>query len=291
MANSVWTSGDIKDEYVSLVKQTHDAAAKPLPKRYEVIDDWISKKTNGMLKDVVSGDVDPLTVALLVSAIRFKGSWAQKFDANKTKTDDFYLSGGVEKKIVNFMHAKEKMEVMPFIEGLGGASIIRLPYSDDDFHALFILPKENTDKSMKEAIEGLTRAELSESLATMPRRDVNLTLPRFSLSYGTASVKSTLQEMGIKSAFDGKDIFSVMSSDPDVHLDDILHKVVLEVNEEGTTAAAATVGIMMTRSMPPPPLDMKFDRPFLMVVMGKGVPLFIGLIADLEEVVKESDEL
>eukprot|EP00586_Coscinodiscus_wailesii_P023652 CAMPEP_0172497056 /NCGR_PEP_ID=MMETSP1066-20121228/94772_1 /TAXON_ID=671091 /ORGANISM="Coscinodiscus wailesii, Strain CCMP2513" /LENGTH=420 /DNA_ID=CAMNT_0013269631 /DNA_START=180 /DNA_END=1442 /DNA_ORIENTATION=+ len=295
MANSIWTSSKVKEDYVTLVEETHDATAKPLPKNYQTIDNWISEKTKGMLKNVLSGDVDPLTVALLVSAIRFKGTWARKFDVNKTKAGDFHLFEGVHKKRVDYMHAKEKMEVLPYVEELGGASVIRLFYKNDDFYALFILPKENTPKSMRDAIEGLVTkgGQLLDNLATFPRRDVNLTLPRFKISYGTVSLKNTLQQIGIKMPFgdrEEKDIFSVMSSDPDVHLDDVLHKVVLEVNEEGTTAAAATVAKIMTRSMPPPPVHVTFDRPFLMSVMGPGaVPLFIGRIVDLEAVHDEED--
>eukprot|EP00586_Coscinodiscus_wailesii_P006388 CAMPEP_0172489238 /NCGR_PEP_ID=MMETSP1066-20121228/19103_1 /TAXON_ID=671091 /ORGANISM="Coscinodiscus wailesii, Strain CCMP2513" /LENGTH=380 /DNA_ID=CAMNT_0013256949 /DNA_START=132 /DNA_END=1274 /DNA_ORIENTATION=+ len=287
MANSIWTSSSIKADYINLVEQTHNALANPLPRSYQTIDDWISKNTNGLLKNVVSGDIDQSIVALLISVIRFKGIWELKFDVNKTKRGDFHLFGGAHNRSVDYMHAEEKMDVLSFVEGLGGASVVRLPYANNDFYALFVLPRENTPQSMYDAIQGLTNMdELFDDSTTFPRRAVSLTLPRFSVSYGTVSLKEMLQEMGMKTAFggnSGENIFSAMSSDPSVYVDDVLHKVILEVNEEGTTAAAATI-VSVGRSLPRPPVDMTFNRPFLMVVIGRGVPLFIGQIVDFGEV-------
>merc|ERR1719469_1463735 len=80
----------------------------------------------------------------------------------------------------------------------------------------------------------------------------------------------------------GKDQFLQMSEDPEVYLDDVLHKAVMEVTEEGTVAAAATAGIMMSRSIPKPPIDMIFDRPFGMVVLHTPsmTPLFVARVND-----------
>lgn len=292
-AQSVWTSGAIRNEYVDILQGRSDGAeVRSLPKTFKVIDDWISHKTKGLLKDVVSGDVDPLTVALLVSAVKFKGDWKHKFDVNRTAPGDFFSDGGSKVTRVDFMKAKRKMEVLPSVFELGGASMLRMPYANEEFYATFILPRNNTEASMRDTIESLARPRAWKILGEkeLPLREVVLTLPRFSLSYGTVSLKNTLRHLGLKNAFDGTGEFSVMSHDPDVHLDDVLHKVMLEVTEEGTTAAAATVAVMMTRSMPPPPLEINFNRPFLMIVWGRGIPLFIARISDLVDL-KEEDEL
>merc|ERR1711862_144580 len=98
---------------------------------------------------------------------------------------------------------------------------------------------------------------------------------------GVESLKPFLQSIGIKSAFEGFDQFSGMSNDPLVHLDDVLHKVVMEVSEEGTTAAAAAVSVIASRSMPQTE-TMRLDRPFLMMVLHvpTTTPLFMGKIGD-----------
>merc|ERR1711874_539160 len=116
------------------------------------------------------------------------------------------------------------------------------------------------------------------------RRKVALTIPRFKISYGVKELKSDLQSIGIKEAFNqnGKDLFNEMSNDPLVHLDEVYHKAVMEVTEEGTVAAAATACVMMARSLPKPPPELVFDRPFVMIVvhMETGLPLFMTKVDD-----------
>lgn len=108
-------------------------------------------------------------------------------------------------------------------------------------------------------------------------------MPRFKLSYGTKNLSKELQDMGLKSVFtDGS--LPEMSDDPLVHLDDVLHKAVIEVTEEGTVAAAATVGIVMTRMIPIPSPVISFDRPFLLMILHipTNTPLFLSKVCDPE---------
>lgn len=118
----------------------------------------------------------------------------------------------------------------------------------------------------------------------MEQKRVNLVLPRFRICYGSTSLKPQLKDMGMHEAFDGGGGFLQMSEDPDLHLDDVFHKAMIEVTEEGTVAAAATAAIMMTRSMPAPPEEMIFNRPFGMVVLHNPsmTPLFVARVDDPE---------
>jgi serpin B len=113
---------------------------------------------------------------------------------------------------------------------------------------------------------------------------VELSLPRFKMEYGTKSLKNELRGLGLGACFDGTDVLMEMSDDPLVHVDEVLHKTVIEVTEEGTEAAAATVAIMMSRSLPTPVPKIKFNRPFIMVILhsSTNTPLFVAKVDDPE---------
>jgi len=163
---------------------------------------------------------------------------------------------------------------------LGGATVLRLDYgvANSDFCALFVLPATHSPNSLLAATKGLKDLSISSLLLRQREQMVHLRLPRFRAEWGVASLKKALRELGLKESFDGVDEFTNMSDDPDVHIDDVLHKAVIEVNEEGTVAAAATAAVMVTRSLPPPPIELSFDRPFLMLVVHAktGMPVFVG---------------
>jgi len=324
---STTTTSTILDSYVNLVKEVHDASASPLPQTYQPINDYIESKTNGMISNMMEGDVDPLTVAILVNAVYFKGLWQQSFNPDKSIDDTFFAkdkSGTVRRK-AKFMVKEDHMEVAFDVDELNGASIVRLDYgkpSDDkddggrggrhppnrrgmmkrdgeeepEFSAFFILPSKDTDGIDGVFTQLAKLSQPSKTSSTLPINDIlsdtasqkiKLILPRFKLTTPTTSLTPHLQSLGIKDAFNGSDVFNQMSNDPDVHLSDMLHKAVMEVTEEGTVAAAATVGIMMTRSMPMPSPELRFDRPFGVLVVYKNgdggyTPLFMGRVNDPE---------
>ncbi len=287
-ANGIW-SRNLKSSYISTVKAKHAAEASDLPKTYGPIDQYITEKTNGLITNMLEGDIDPLVVAVLVNAVHFKGDWAEKFDSSHTTKGKFTTVSGEERDAM-FMFAERKIPVATEVEELQGANMLRLDYGEqNDYAAYFILPDENTKESMNGVIQGLLELSKkgSEALGDVfgkmsSHRKVAVTLPRFKVEYGVRSIKDELRSLGINEAFGGREGFMEMSDDPDVHLDDVLHKAVMEVTEEGTEAAAATVGIMMTRSMPIPPIPMVFDRPFVMAVMHEPTktPLFLARIDD-----------
>jgi len=299
-ANGVWVAGSIKESYVQTARDVHGAKASSLPKTFDQINKFVSKQTNGMIENMLEGQVDPLTVAILINAVYFKGSWKIKFDQNKTEKSIFKTASG-EKREAMFMKDTRKINTAIEVKELGQANVISLEYgtntseggeNDTEFCALFLLPPENTKKSLTNVF--LSLAKLSKSTSKTSLEDildekmnptrVQLSLPRFRVSYGTTSLKPHLRRLGMNSAFDGRDIFSQLSEDPKVYLDDVLHKSVMEVTEEGTVAAAATAGIMMTRSIPAPPLEMIFDRPFGMIVLHTPsmTPLFVARMEDPE---------
>jgi len=325
IANGVWTTSAIKPEYIKTAEEDHGAIAGILPKTYDPINDFVSKQTKGMIKEIFQSNtnVDPLVRAVLVNAIYFKGKWKEKFDETNTKKGIFYANRGndtIEEREAMLMKATRKYDVGMNIQALGGAHAILLEYgegkddhkgdNDNDeaeFGALFMLPSENTHESMQNLISSLSSYMVTPGMSTssggkkssnspespnaplhtfleneLSQQKVDLTLPRFRISYGVKSIKGNLLNLGIKAPFSNNGMFHQMSDDPLVYLDDVYHTAVMEVTEEGTVAAAATAAIMMTRSIPIPPPELTFDRPFVVVLLhiGTGAPLFIGKIDD-----------
>ncbi len=168
------------------------------------------------------------------------------------------------------------------------AQAVALPYGAGRYRALLVLPADASPAGLAALASAPGAAPLRALRAALRPARVALSLPRFRLEYGVASLAKPLRAMGLAPAFDagpndgpnGTGGFALLSDDPEVHLSDVLHKAVLEVTEEGTVAAAATVAVMATRSMPAPPERVTFDRPFLLALeeVDSGAPLFLGAV-------------
>lgn len=178
-------------------------------------------------------------------------------------------------------------------EALSGASAAILDYgkkedeNDDtphEFAAMFILPATDDVDSMNDVITALNSQPLSELLDNAWQREIHIQLPRFKLKFGAESLKDTLEDMGMKSAFDemGTGNFDRMTYDSGVYLEDVIHGAVMEVTEEGTEAAAATVARMGRRSIRRDPDELTFDRPFIVAIIHRptGTPVFMGRVEE-----------
>lgn len=209
------------------------------------------------------------------------------------------------------MTDERKMSFAQGVRQLDGADVVRLDYGKTgdkepaDVAAFFILPADEGRSALNAVVDRLAVLNANdcvgdneakkksrrkdESFSAVleemtPHFKLRLVLPRFKLSYGTKSVKEELRSLGVKSCFDDDEALLEMSDDPQVHLDDVMHKAVMEVTEEGTEAAAATVAIIKSRSIPRPSPTMRFDRPFVMVVLHTptNTPLFVARVDDPE---------
>lgn len=298
-SSSIWLHGSIKASYEERAEIVHHATAQPLPRTYAPMNEWAELESNGEIRNLFDGSqvVDPLTRAILMNVVSFKGTWTRQFDPAKTEVGVFYKTkaeGGRDEKVVKYMKDRRHVLLHPAQEELGDAIVMKLDYGPvrkdpergwdlpSEFAALFVLPKDDTVESERAALDGLAESSVAELIRGLRPREVNLSLPKFKLEFGTASLSEALRSMGLNEVFDGTKVLSEMSDDPDLHLDDVLHKAVMEVTEEGTTASAATAAMIMTRSVPPPPMDLQFDRPFFVMVVHveTGTPLFVGRVGD-----------
>lgn len=246
--------------------QSVDFSAKPEDCRKD-INSWVEQKTEGKILDLLpSGTVDSLTRLVLVNAIYFKGNWANQFEKNCTHEMPFRLSKN-ETKPVQMMYKKAKYP-MTYVGELF-TKVIELPYVNNELSMIIMLPDDIEDGTtgLEKLEKELTYNKFLEW--TNPERmditEMELHLPKFKLE-DDYDLKSVLSDMGMPDAFDqSKTDFSGMSGNNELVLSKVVHKSFVEVNEEGTEAAAATAGIMMLRCIMIVP-KIFCDHPFLFFI-------------------------
>ncbi|XP_066482702.1 serpin B6-like [Tiliqua scincoides] len=241
------------------------------------INTWVEEQTAGKIQDLLAtGLINSLTKLVLVNAIYFKGNWANQFLKDHTKEKPFKISKN-ETKMVQMMYKKAEFN-------LGYVSdhrtkILELPYIDRELSMIILLPDEIEDTST--GLEKLERDMTFEKLMDwinpemMDLTEVELSLPKFKLEE-KYDLKSVLSRMGMAEAFvEGKADFSGMSSNKDLFLSEVVHKSFVEVNEEGTEAAAATAAIIVPKFFVP---RFMADHPFLFLIRHNktGSILFYG---------------
>ncbi|KAL6570772.1 hypothetical protein OROGR_000322 [Orobanche gracilis] len=250
---------------------------------------WVEKETKGVITELLPPRiVDKFTKLIFVNALYFKGAWKHKFDASKTDYSDFYLLNGTSVE-VPFMISKEKEEPFKFISTFYGFKVLRLSYRQGRdkkrrFSMYIFLP------DAKDGLSALIEKLASESgflEGKFPRRKVRTRffgIPKFEISF-ELQASHVLKELGVVSPFSQGDAnFTKMvdvNSD-ELYVDSIFHKAFIKVNEEGTTAAAATamLGRPKCSSSVPAGIDFVADHPFLFLIREDltGTILFLGQV-------------
>ncbi|KAI2648716.1 Leukocyte elastase inhibitor [Labeo rohita] len=231
------------------------------------INTWVEKQTQEKIKDLLAeGDVDSLSRLVLVNAIYFKGNWEKTFGEEHTKEVQFKINKN-ESKPVQMMFQKAKFP-LAFIPEMN-CQILELPYAGKDLSMLIMLPNDMEDDST--GLQKLESALTYENFVEWTRPDkmdlleVQVSLPRFRLEE-TYDMKALLMSLGMVDAFDlQRADFSGLSPNNDLVLSKVVHKSFVEVNEEGTEAAAATGAVMMMRCLMRPE-RFHADHPFLFFI-------------------------
>ena len=246
------------------------------PASAERINAWVKQNTQGKIAKIIEPPIAPETVLFLINAIYFKGGWSTPFEKSLTQDRPFNLLSGQQKN-VPMMQRGGKMDY------LRGESFqaVRLPYADGAVSMAVFLPNAGT------SLDAFSATLSSEAWATwqrqFARKTGNLALPKFKLEYG-ATLNTALQAMGMGIAFDPKeaDFSSLHANPPSLFISAVAHKTFVEVNEEGTEAAAATsvsVGLTMLKPTEEP-FTLIVDRPFFVAIQDNqtGAILFSGFI-------------
>lgn len=243
-------------------------------KSAEIINQWIEKNTGGKIKDLITkGDIHKYLAMILTNAIYFKGDWLNQFDKDLTTNRDFKLLDGTTVSVPMMTFSKSDLE-FNYTE-TDDLQILELPYKGDKLSMIILLPKEN-NISIVEKI--LNRDNLSKWVNSMTKREVKVILPKFKLET-EYSLKNYLMNMGMIIPFStAKADFSGMTGRKDLFIEKVKHKAFIEVNEEGTEAAAATSVHMSLTAVGPEPIEFNADHPFVFLIIHKetGVILFMG---------------
>ncbi|XP_001505689.2 serpin B6-like [Ornithorhynchus anatinus] len=237
--------------------------AQESEKSREHINAWVEGKTEGKISELLSaGSIDPLTKLVLVNALYFKGKWDKEFKKDNTRERAFKISKSKEKP-VQMMYKKATFK-FTYI-GKVSTQILELPYVGEELSMLIMLPNENTDLSTVEKELSYEKFADWTNPDMMDSTEVEVFLPRFKLQENY-DLKSVLIRLGMSDAFEeGRADFTGMSSRGDLALSTVVHQSFVEVNEEGTEAAAATGAIMMVRCAMRSPRFFA-DHPFLFFI-------------------------
>jgi len=284
IANALWGQkgyGFVK-EFLELIENNYDGRlnevdfVRAAENARKTINAWVKKKTNGKITNLISpGVLNSMTRLVLTNAIYFKGNWAQQFKENRTQVAPFTLADG-NKIDVAMMNQKADfgyMETDTF-------QALELPYVNRELSMVILLPKKFD--ALDEFEKTLTSENLIQWLAKMHKREVVVFVPKFKMT-SQFSLASMLKSMGMEDAFSLSADFSGINSKRDLFISAVIHKAYVEVNEEGTEAAAATGAVMKLTSVGPAPLPVfRADHPFLFLIRDNmtGSILFIGRVVN-----------
>ena len=238
------------------------------------INSWVEKETENRIKNLIPrGALTPLSRLVLTNAIYFKGKWAEEFKKENTKKQKFFTTSGHYVFVpMMYREARFKMIRYPTFR------VIELPYVGNALSMLIFLP-EKVDglQTLEKSLNEETFTSFARSLRQSPKMKVRVYIPKFSMTSGFRLSK-VLRNLGMKSAFTGAD-FSGINGKKNLFLSSVVHKAFVDVNEEGTEAAAATgVMISMTAAIPRPVPVFRADHPFMFVIQDNysGSILFMG---------------
>jgi serpin B len=245
------------------------------------INQWVENQTNDKIRDLLpGGSIKDNTRLVLTNAIYFDGSWKNKFYKQLTGDQAFFGTTGQSQ--VSMMH---QLHSFGYAER-SGYQLLEMPYAGDDMSLVVMLPDAHDGLSNLEA--SLTTDELKAGLGSMYSTSVNVSLPKFTFD-SSFKLADALKAMGMTDAFSkARADLRGIADPPDekLYIDEALHKAFIDVNEEGTEAAAATAVIIgaVTTCMcaPPPPKTFDADHPFLFALrdVHSGSLLFFGRVVD-----------
>jgi serpin B len=278
IATSIWTGGNsqIKPAFLSRCQEFYRAQAMPLefgsPAAVRAINDWVGQNTHGAIPTILDSPLPGNTRLIVLNAIYFKAAWELAFDKKLTRDQPFTLRDGGTDSLPR-MTLKEKIG---YLETSNFQAVV-LPYTTRQASLFVFLPKESVDKFMPT----LTPQNWEQWTRQFAVREGTLELPRFKLE-NTFQLNRELETMGMTRAFNIRAEFGGISAEP-LQISEVEQKTFIELNEEGTEAAAVS-GIRMRPTIAirqtAPPFTMIVDHPFYIAIRenATGAILFHGTI-------------
>ena len=259
----------VADDFNAEIRQVDFVTGHEYQRRQ--INAWVEQKTNHKITELLPADaLDPRTRMVLVNAVYFKGDWAVPFNPEMTKKAAFraYPEGPYAVPMMcrqaEFNYTRDERFEM-----------LELPYAGQSASMLILLPDSRDD--FKEVGKVLTADYVNDLYGRLAKHDVRVLLPRFKVQ-GNFSLSGVLRTMGMGDAFDGRADFSGMNGEKSLYLNEVIHKAVIEVDEKGSEAAAATGVVMRATSAIPKITVFQADHPFVFLIRENktGLILFLG---------------
>ena len=278
LANSIWykegfpVEQSFLDTNAIYFQSQINAADFSDPATKDLINQWVKENTNGLIESIVE-EIPPQMVMYLINAIYFKGSWRTQFDPEDTYQTVFKAP---DRQIMTDMMDYD-VATLPFYQN-EDLMVADIPYGDSVYSMTVFLPKEAY--SVNELIENLNGEKWTVWTSQLQDTEIRFAMPKFKISY-KKKLNEILKTMGMSIAFTPQQADFSNLAPGELYIDEVMHKAFVEVNEEGTEAAAVTsVGIGVT-SVPTYP-RMILDRPFVFAIRENQTNeiLFIGKLAD-----------
>lgn len=285
IANSVWMDDAfeprVKEAFLSALLESYEAEPFTIDFQADgakdTINSWVSENTNGKIEKIIE-QIGADTVMYLINAIYFKAAWTTTFDKERTYEGDFQTTTAEQKK-VQFMTFKSDQEFEFYSSGWeeGDYSVIRLPYGREKFAFYGIIPN-GTGKTIDQFIFEMKDNGLDHYFQNLEKKEVPVILPRFKFEYEKSLVE-IFKTLGMEQAFVTGGFLNLADQGEGLYISDIKHKTYIEVNEEGTEAAAVTAVEVGETSMPE---GFYGTHPFVFVIRDdrSGTILFIGKVED-----------
>ena len=281
IANSVWTDSSAEAKRAFLQKAVDSYSAQlfsaPLsdPKTVESINSWVKKNTDGMIPKIIE-NADRDAVMMLINAVAFEAKWETPYTNDDIEKLEFNSYSGKSKK-TEFMCSTESV----YLSDSDAVGFMK-PYKNGRFAFAALLPNE--DVNIDDYIASLSGEKLMKIFSSAKKNEeVDVKMPKFKAEYSTQLI-DTLKKMGIEDAFDRKsaDFSSLIDKNDGAYIGTVMHKTFIEVDQEGTRAAAATLVGISKMSMPAiNPVCL--NRPFVYMIVDTetNLPLFIGVQTEI----------
>jgi len=283
-ANAVWGQYDFafQQSYLDQLAEYYGTGLRAVDfaqseEARAMINEWVSEQTQQKIKELIpQGVLDAATRMVLTNAVYFKAGWMKQFEDYNTEKDSFYLLDGSVKE-VDMMNIQDHFSY----QVADGYIAIELPYEGGKFSMVVYMPEAG---KLHEFEQGLETSLLSDLTAKFGRGKVNLSFPKFKIE-SSLDLGGALSELGMVDAFDASLAdFSKMTGAKDLMITNVLQKAMVEVDEKGTEAAAATAVVVGVTSMPveEEPQVIKIDHPFLFFIrdVETNTTLFMGRVTN-----------
>jgi serpin B len=290
-ANALWAEKTYPflPDYISTAERSYDAKTTNLDFRGHpedsriTINTWVEDKTEDRIRDLIpDGVIDPMTRLVITNAIYFKGDWVTQFDKNKTSDADFMTIPGKTVRVPMMQQTGDEADYL-YAENRD-LQMLSMPYmhtTGKELSMIVLLPKADNLTTTEASLSVNTLSALEQSAIS---RRVMVYFPKFNLKT-KYSLPDTLGAMGMPTAFTGNADFSGMDGTKNLLISDVIHQAFVDVNEEGTEAAAATAVVMKLAALPanPEPVPVfRADHPFIIIIQDDetGSILFMGRVVN-----------